>query len=405
MSRKMFMTILAGHFMLIGFVYDVIAKEQISNDVIKVAVLTDLSGTYADFGGSGSVQAAQMAIEDIGGTIFGKPIQLLKADHKNKTEIAANIAKKWYSYDKVDVISGLTSSGCALAVSSIAQAMKGISLISGAASTKITNENCKTNTVHWTFDTYSNSVGTTSAVLKQGGKKWFIITADYAFGLSMEKDTIKVVEENGGVVVGTVRHPLSSLDFTPYLLQAKASGADIIGLANAGADTINCVKQAKRLGITPNQTLVGLVLTLREIHSIGLKNAAGMLFTVGYYWDFDDETRAWARRFYDSQKKMPNMVHAGVYSSLMHYFKAVNATQTDQPDKVMHKMKELKVNDMFARDGVIRDDGRMVHDMFLIQVKSPSESSKPWDYFKIKQIIPGEEAFQPISQTRCNLIK
>lgn len=381
------------------------AQGLISNDFIKVAVLTDMSGTYADFGGAGSVRAAEMAIDDMGGRILGKPILLVSADHKNKTETAANIAKKWYGYDKVDVICGLTSSGCALAVSAIAQKMSGISLVSGAASTKITNENCKANTVHWTFDTYSNSVGTASAVLNQGGKRWFFITADYAFGLSMEKDTIKVVEENGGIVLGKVRHPLSSLDFTPYLLQAMASGADIIGLANAGADTINCVKQAKRLGITREQTLVGLVLTLREIHSLGLANAGGMMFTVGFYWDFDDRTRAWSSRFYESQKKMPNMVHAGVYSSLMHYFKAVTAARTDDAARVMEKMKELPVNDMFARNGIIRDDGRMVHDMFLIQVKAPSESVRDWDYFKIRKIIPGDLAFQPMAETRCRMIR
>ncbi|MCP4113445.1 MAG: ABC transporter substrate-binding protein [Desulfobacteraceae bacterium] len=379
------------------------AAENISDGVVKIGIMTDISGTYAEFGGMYSVHAAKMAVEDFGGKVLNRPIELIFEDHRNKPHIASNTAMKWFNADKVDVIAGLTSSGCALATAKVAKDMNRITLVSGAASTKLTNENCSPNNVHWTFDTYSNSVGTAKSVLQIGGDSWFIITADYAFGLSMEQDTIEVLKANGGKVLGTVRHPLASLDFAPYLIQAKASGAKIIGLANAGADTINIVKQAGRMGITNDQSLVGLVMTLSEIHSLGLETAQGMMFTVAWYWDCDDDSRAWAKRFFENQKRMPNMVHAGVYSSVSHYLKAVKEAGTDRAEAVMATMKKLPVNDMFAKNGTIRYDGRMIHNMFMVQVKKPSESKAPWDYFLIRKVIPASEAFQPPGKSRCYL--
>lgn len=403
-QERMFIRLLACVALLLIMAISASASDKISDGFVKVGVLTDISGMYAEFGGAYSVHAAKMAIEDFGGTVMGKPIQLIFRDHKNKPDIAANTAMKWFGADKVDVIGGLTSSGCALATSRVAKNMNRVTLVSGAASTRLTNEDCSPNNVHWTFDTYSNSVGTAKSVVELGGDTWFILTADYAYGHSMEKDTIKVVEANGGKVLGTVRHPISALDFSVYLMKAKASGAKIIGLANAGADTINAIKQARMMGMTKDHSLVGLVLTLSEIHTIGLENAQGMLFTVGWYWDYNDDTRTWAKHFHETQKRMPNMVHAGVYSSLTHYFKAIREAGTDDAGAVMAMMRKMPVNDMFARNGTIRSDGRMAHDMFLVQVKKPSESESPWDYFKIKKIIPASDAFQPLTRSRCPLV-
>ncbi len=381
------------------------AADGISDGFVKIGVLNDMSGTYADFSGAGSVYAAKMAIDDFGGKVLDKPIQLVSEDHKNKADIAANIAQKWYGSDKVDVIMDLTNSGCALAVVQIAKNMNRIAIASGPASSNLTNENCTPNSVHWTFDTYSNSVGTATAVLKNGGDTWCFLTADYPFGLSMEKETMEVVKANSGKIIDIIRHPLSTLDFSSYLVKARASGAKIIGLANAGADTINAIRQAGKLKISETQTLVGLVLTIREIHDIGLEDAQGLMFTTAFYWDFNDETRAWANRFFENQKKMPNMVHAGVYSSVLHYLKAVNEAGTDDPAAVMAEMRKIPVNDMFAKNGIIRDDGRMVHDMLLVQVKKPSESAEPWDYLKVIRVIPGTEAFQPLEKSRCPALK
>ncbi len=383
-----------------------LAADKISDGVVKIGVLTDLSGLYSDLSGSGSVLAAQMAIDDF--KAQAKPsfkIEIISSDHQNKGDIAANKAREWFDIEKVDAIVDLVTTSTALAVMKVAKEKNKITLVSGAASTRITNEDCTDTNVHWAYDTYALATGTGKAVVKQGGDTWFFLTADYAFGQSLEADTSKVVIANGGKVLGSVRHPFPGTDFSSFLLKAQSSGAKVIGLANAGTDTTNSIKQAVEFGITPKQTLAGLLLFITDIHSLGLKTAQNMYLTEGFYWDLNDETRAWSKRFFEKQKRMPTMVQAGVYSSVMHYLKAVKATGTDDTATVMNKMKATPVNDFFAKNGKIRDDGRMVHDMYLMQVKTPAESQKPWDYYKVKQIIPGDQAYQPLAESRCLLVK
>ncbi|MDD5248888.1 MAG: ABC transporter substrate-binding protein [Rhodocyclaceae bacterium] len=382
------------------------AQAQISDNVVKIGVLTDMSGAYSDLAGPGAVAAVKMAVEDF--KAKDKPafaIEVVAADHQNKGDIASNKAREWFDRDKVDVITDMVTTSTALAAMKVAKDKNRIALISGAASTLITNENCNDVTVHWTYDTYALANGTAKAVVKQGGKTWFFLTADYAFGQSLEKDASAVVVANGGKVLGSVRHPFPGTDFSSYLLKAQASGAQVIGLANAGTDTTNSIKQAAEFGITPKQTLAGLLMFITDVHSLGLNATQGMYLTTGFYWDMNDQTRAWSRRFFDRQKKMPTMVQAGLYSAVMHYLEAVKATGTDDTQKVMAAMKKAKINDFFAKNGYIRDDGRMMHDMYLAQVKKPSESKYPWDYYWIRQTIPAEEAFQPLSQSRCPLVK
>ncbi len=377
----------------------------LSDGVLKVGVMTDMSGAYSDLCGPGSVVAAQMAIDDFGGKVLGKKIELVSVDHQNKADIAANKAREWFDTDKVDVIADLPTSSAALAVMEVANQKNKITLISTGASTKITNDSCTPTNVHWTYDTYALAVGTGKAVVANGGDTWYFITADYAFGHSLEGDTASVVEASGGKVLGKVRAPFPNTDFSSFLMQAQASGAKIIGLANAGADTINSIKQAKEFGITQNQTLAGLLIFITDINSLGLDTAQGMMLTTGFYWDRDDETRAWAKRFRERHKNMPTMGQAGVYSSLMHYFKAVEKAGTDDSAAVMAAMKSLPINDMFAKNGYIRDDGRMVHDMYLVQVKKPSESTGPWDYYKVMRTIPGDEAYMSLDKSSCKLVK
>ena len=373
------------------------AQAQVSDGTVKIGVLTDLSGVYSDVAGPGTVVATQMAIDDF--------VEMVSADHQNKGDIAANKAREWFEKDKVDVASELVTTSVALAVQKIAADKNKIALISGAASTAITNESCNNVTVHWTYDTYAVSNGTAKAVTQGGGKKWYFLTADYAFGHALEKDASAVVKANGGEVVGSVRHPFPGTDFSSFLLKAQASGAQIIGLANAGGDTINSIKQAAEFGINETQSLAGLLMFITDVHALGLKATQNMYLTEGFYWDFNEETRAWSKRFFDKHKRMPTMVQAGQYSSVMHYLKAVKATGTDDTAKVMAQMKKTPVNDFFAKNGTIRDDGRMVHDMYLLQVKKPAQSKSPWDYYSVKAVIPAAEAFQPLSQSRCPLIK
>lgn len=382
------------------------AQAQVSDGVVRIGVLTDLSGVYSDVSGKGTVVATQMAIDDF--LAKEKPsfkVELVSADHQNKGDIAANKAREWFEQGKVDVASELVTTSVALAVQKIAKEKNRIALISGAASTRITNEDCNDVTVHWTYDTYAVANGTARAVTKAGGKKWFFLTADYAFGHSLEKDAGDVVKASGGEVVGTVRHPFPGSDFSSFLLKAQSSGAQIIGLANAGGDTINSIKQAAEFGITPKQQLAGLLMFITDIHSLGLKNTQSMYLTEGFYWNLNDETRAWSKRFFDLHKRMPTMVQAGQYSSVMHYLKAVKTTGTDDTAKVMAEMKKTPVNDFFAKNGTIRADGRMVHDMYLLQVKKPAESTTPWDYYHVRATIPAAEAFQPLSASKCPLVK
>ena len=386
-----------------------LAQDKISDGVVKIGLLLDMSGPYADINGPGSELAARMAIEDFGGKVLGKPIEVLVADHQNKADVASAIAQKWFDDDKVDAITDVAASATSLAVIKIAKARNRITIIAAAAggSSRITNEDCTDTSIHWTYNTYTLANVTGSAIVKQGGDTWFFVTADYAFGHSLEKDTSDVVKAAGGRILSSVRHPLNNADFSSFLLQAQASGAKVIGLANAGADTINAIKAANEFGITVSgkQSVAGLLMYISDVHSLGLQTAQGMLLTEGFYWDLNDETRAWSKRFFERHKRMPTSAQAGEYSAVTHYLKAVQAAGTDETGAVMAKMREMPVNDFFAKDGRIRADGAMVHPMDLVQVKQPSESKYPWDYFAIKQVIPGEQAFQPLATSSCPLVK
>lgn len=382
------------------------ANAEISDGVVRIGVLTDMSGAYSDLAGPGAVVAANMAVEDF--IAKQKPafkVEIVSADHQDKGDIASNKAREWFDRGHVDAVTELVSSTTALAVMKVAKEKNKIALITGAGSSRITNEDCNDVSVHWVYDTYATGNGTGRAVVKQGGKTWFFLTADYAFGQSLEKDTTAVIQASGGKVLGSVRHPFPSTDLSSYLLKAQASGAQVIGLANAGADTINAVKQASEFGITPKQTLAGLLMFITDINSLGLKATQGMYLTESFYWDMNPETRAWSRRFFERHKKMPTMVQAGLYSAITHYLEAVKAINSDDTQKVMAQMKKTPINDFFAKNGKIRNDGLMLHDMYLMQVKKPSESHYPWDYYNVRATIPAAEAFQPLSQSRCPLIR
>ena len=379
---------------------------KLTGDGVKIGVLTDMSGLYADLGGPNSVIAVQMAIDDFKAQF--KPsyrIEVVGADHLNKPDTGAAKAREWYDRDGVDMITDVLQSAVALAVAKVGAEKKRIMMNTGAATTRLTNEDCSPYTVHYVYDTYALANGTARAVTKQGGDTWYFLTADYAFGHSLEKDTSEMVKEAGGKILGAVRHPLNTQDFSSFLLQAQASKAKIVGLANAGGDAVNAVKAASEFGLTRNQTVAPLLLTIQDVHALGLPAAQGMVFTDGFYWDLNDETRAWSRRFFDRTKKMPTMLHAGNYSATLAYLKAVHAAGTDDADPVMQKLKETTINDMFAVNGRIREDGRMVHDMYVVQVKKPAESTAAWDYYHVKAVVPADEAFQPLSQSRCTLVK
>jgi branched-chain amino acid transport system substrate-binding protein len=378
---------------------------KLSGDAVKIGVLTDMSGLYSDIGGQGSVEAARMAVADFGGKILGKNIEIVSADHQNKADVGANKAREWADREGVDMITDTLNSAVAIAVAKVAQEKKRIFMNTGAASTRLTNEDCTPYTIHHTYDTYALANGTGKAVVKQGGDSWFFLTADYAFGHSLEKDTGDVVKANGGKVVGAVRHPLNASDFSSFLLQAQSSKAKIIGLANAGGDTINSIKAANEFGVTKNQALAGLLVFITDVHSLGLQATQNMYVTEAWYWDQNDDTRKWSKRFFEKMKKMPSMVQAGVYSSVTMYLNAVKATGTDDPDTVMKWLRSNAHSDMFGKNMRVREDGRLVHDMYLMQVKKPSESKSPWDYYHVRQTIPAAEAFQPLSASRCALVK
>ncbi|MCK1393396.1 ABC transporter substrate-binding protein [Bradyrhizobium sp. 1] len=372
---------------------------------VKIGILNDQSGVYADYGGKYSVEAAKMAIEDFGGEVLGQKVEMITADHQNKPDLATSIARRWYDADNVDMITELTTSSVALAVQDLSKEKKKIDIVVGAATSNITGSACSPYGFHWSFDTHALAVGTGGALTKAGGDSWFFLTADYAFGYALEKDTSEIVTHNGGKVLGSVRVPLNSSDFSSFLLQAQSSKAKIVGLANAGQDTTNSIKQAAEFGIVQGgQKLAGLLMTLAEVHGLGLQAAQGLVLTEGFYWDQNDTTRAFSERFFKRTGRMPSMIHAGTYSATLSYLKAVKAAGTKDTEAVAKKLKELPVDDAFAK-GKVLENGRMVHDMYLFEVKKPSESKKPWDYYKQLAVVPGDQAFFTAKESGCPLTK
>jgi len=378
------------------------ANAQMSGDTVKIGLITDMSGMYADADGPGGAEAIRMAIEDFGGTVNGKKIEFVVADHQNKADIGAARVREWIDRDGVDMVLAGPNSSVGLAVAKIAADRKKPFFAIGSTSSRLTNEECTPFTIHYAYDTVSLSKGIGSAIVSDGGKKWFFLTADYVFGTSIEKDTRAVVTEKGGTVVGSIKHPLGASDFSSFLLQAQGSGADTLALANAGADTINSIKAADEFGVTQGgMRLVAMNMYLTDVHALGLPVAKGLYMTDGWYWDLNDETRTWGKRYFAKMNKMPTLLHAADYSAVGTYLNAVKATGTDDGEKVVAQMKAMPINDMFAKGGTIRPDGRMIHDMYLMQVKTPEESKYPWDYFKLVKVIPGEEAATTKAESRC----
>ena len=373
---------------------------------LKIGVLTDFQSVYSDIGGAGNVEATKMAIEEFGGSMFGKPIELVTADALNKADVAATITRKWYEAEGVDMIIDMPTSATALAGMEMSKQFEKIMIVTDAASSDITGKSCSPYTLHWTYDTYGNAHTVGSAIVKNGGDTWFFITADYVFGHSIERDTGDVVRAAGGKVLGSARHPLNTPDFSSFLLQAQASKAKIVGLANGGGDTINAIKQASEFGIVAGgQNLAGIVMFISDIHSLGLKLAQGLIITEAYYWDLNDRTRAFGKRFFERTKRMPTMNQAATYSATLHYLNAVKAAGTRETKPVLAKMRAPPVRDAFTDNGVVREDGRMVHSMFLFEVKKPEESKAPWDYYKLLAEVPGDQAFRPLKDGGCPLVK
>ena len=381
------------------------AQAQISGDVIRIGFISDLSGLYADIDGPAGAEAIRMAIAAAGGTIAGKKVEVLVADHQNKADVAAAKAREWFDTQGVDMLIGGTNSGTALAMAKVAQEKKKPFMVVGAATSALTNDQCSPYTVHYAYDTTALAKGTGNAVVKSGGKSWYFLTADYAFGSQLQNDTTNVVKAAGGTIVGSVRHPLSASDFSSFLLQAQGSKAQILGLANAGGDTINTIKAANEFGITKSMKLAGLLVFINDVHSLGLKATQGMYLTDSWYWNRDAETRAWSRKFFEKIKRMPSSLQAADYSATLQYLNAVKATGTDDADKVLAQLKKTKINDVFAKGGYIRDDGRMVHDMYLMQVKSPDKSTEPWDYYNVVETMKGDAAWTTKAESKCALWK
>jgi branched-chain amino acid transport system substrate-binding protein len=381
------------------------AQAQISGDVIRIGLITDMSSVYADIDGPAGVEAIKMAIADAGGTVAGKRIEVLSADHQNKPDVAAAKAREWFDTQGLDMLIGGTNSGTALAMSKVAAEKKKPFLVVGAATSALTNDQCTPYTVHWAYDTVALAKGTGNAVVKAGGKTWYFLTADYAFGAALQNDTSNVVKAAGGTIVGSVKVPLNASDFSSFLLQAQSSKAQILGLANAGGDTINSIKAANEFGVTKTMKLAGLLVFINDIHSLGLKTTQGMYLTDSWYWNKDAEARAWSRRFFEKIKRMPSSVQAGDYSATLQYLNAVKATGTDDADKVLAQMRKTKINDIYTKGGFIRDDGSMIHDMYLMQVKSPEQSTEPWDYYKVVETFKGEAAWTTKADTKCPLWK
>ena len=381
------------------------SAAEISDGKVKIGILNDQSGVYADFGGKWSYEAAKMAAEDFGGTVLDAPIEIITADHQNKPDVAANIARQWYDTEQVDAIMELTSSSVGLAVQALSKDKKKITINTGAATSELTGKQCSPYGFHWAYDTHALAVGTGGSLVEQGGDTWYFLTADYAFGYSLEDQTSKFVTSKGGKVLGSVRHPLSTTDYSSFLLQAQASGAKVVGLANAGLDTSNAIKQAAEFGIVAGgQRLAALLFTIAEVHGLGLDAAQGLTLTEGFYWDRDDESREFSKRFFDRTGRMPNMIQAGTYSAVLQYLKAIKEAGTDETEAVAKKLHELPVNDVFARNGKVGPNGRMIYDMYLMEVKKPDESKAPWDYYKVLATIPGDQAYMKPEESGCTLV-
>ncbi|PHV30491.1 ABC transporter permease [Janthinobacterium sp. BJB312] len=381
------------------------AHAQVSGDTIKIGFISDMSGVYSDVDGLGGAEAIKMAIADAGVVLAGKKVEFISADHQNKADIAASKAREWFDQQGVDMLIGGTNSGASLAMAKVAAEKKKIFIAIGAGSSRLTNEECTPYTVHYAYDTVALARGTGGTIVKQGGKNWYFMTADYAFGHSLEKDTAEVVKAAGGKVLGSVKHPLGASDFSSFLLQAQSSKPQILGLANAGGDAINSIKAANEFGLTKSMKLAGLLIFINDIHSLGLNLTQGMYLTDGWYWDLNPETRAWSKRYFAKMKKEPSMLQAADYSAAANYLKAVKAIGTDDTEKVMAYLKKTKINDMFTQNGEVRPDGRMVHDMYLMEVKKPSESKYPWDYYKVVATVPGAQAYVTKAESKCSLWK
>jgi branched-chain amino acid transport system substrate-binding protein len=381
-------------------------RVSISDDVVKIGVLNDMSSLYSDATGKGSLTAAQMAVADFGGSVRGKPIEVISADHLNKPDVGSMIARTWYDTNNVDAIVDVPTSSVALAVQQITREKNRVFLISGAGASDLTGSACSPNGIHWTYDTYALSNVAGKAMVARGEDTWFFLTADYAFGLALERDAANVVKVSGGKVLGVARAPLNTQDFSSFLLQAQTSKAKVVALANAGGDTQNAIKQAYEFGLQQQgQKLLALLLNVTDVHSLGIQAAQGMIVTEGFYWDMDDASRAFSKRFFQKEGRMPTMIQAGVYSAVMHYLKAIDATGTDEAKAVVAQMKAMPINDLFAKNGRIRDDGRMVHDMYLVEVKSPAESKNEWDVYKVLATVPGDDAYRPLTAGGCALVK
>ena len=389
----------------LGFAGATAHAQGISDDVIRIGFITDMSGVYSDIDGKAGLEAVRMAIEDAGGSINGKKIEVVSADHQNKADVASARVREWFDEQKVDVIIAGTNSSTSLAMAGVAAEKKKPFMAIGAGASDLTNAQCSPYTVHYAYDTVALARGTGSAVVKDGGKSWFFLTADYAFGHALERDTIAVVKAAGGEVKGQVRAPLGASDFSSFLLQAQASKAQILGLANAGGDTINSIKAANEFGVTKTMKMAGLLVFINDVHALGLQATQGMYLTDGWYWDQSDASRAWSKKFEAKVGRKPSMLQAGDYSALSFYLNAVKATGTDDGDTVMKWMKSNKVNDFFAQGGYVREDGRMIHDMYLMQVKTPAESKGPWDYYKVVATLPGDEVYTKLSESTCKLVK
>lgn len=381
------------------------SQEKVSDGIVKVGVITDMSGLYADNVGSGSVLATRLAVEDFGGKVLGKPIEIVTVDHQNKADIASVKVREWIDRDKVDVITELGSSAVALAAMKIGAEKNRITLVTGAGATRISGEDCTPTNFHWVYDTYALANVAGKELVASGGKTWYFIAADYAFGHALQNDGTKIVNAAGGKVLGAARYPIPGNDFGSLLIQAQSSGANVVALANAGMDTQVAIKQAKEFGLTQKQKIVAMLMSIADVHALGLDQAQGMFFTESFYWDLNDESRKFAKRFFEKHKRMPTALQAGQYSAVLSYLKAVQAAGTDETKEVAAKLRSMPINDAFAKNGKIRADGKMIHDMYLVEVKSKQDSKTPWDYFRVAKTVHGDQAFAPLSESSCPLTK